>query len=173
MDIKVLQKSNTFSTLSTGGSKIGSWFDRRARKLSMKCSKSISVLGKTKLYFIRSCNYSRCKYEIFQSTISVVDSICPFNCLISNPLSILLLSKVDVWREHFEAEVSNLSAVGTFGFTINLMFIFFSNVWICFKVYLEKSKENVFSCWQWCHCHFQTSLFLLKKNIHCAISVTS
>ena len=94
MDIKVLQKSNTFSTLSTGGSKIGSWFDRRARKLSMKCSKSISVLGKTKLYFIRSCNYSRCKYEIFQSTISVVDSICPFNCLISNPLSILLLSKV-------------------------------------------------------------------------------
>ena len=46
MDIKVLQKSNTFSTLSTGGSKLGSWFDRRARKLSMKCSKSISVLGK-------------------------------------------------------------------------------------------------------------------------------
>jgi len=45
MDIKVLQKSNTFSTLSTGGSKLGSWFDRRARKLSMKCSKSISVLG--------------------------------------------------------------------------------------------------------------------------------
>ena len=49
-----------------------------------------------------------------------------------------------MWREHFEAEVSNLSAVGTFGFTINLMFIFFSNVWICFKVYLEKLKENVF-----------------------------
>ena len=152
MDIKVLQKSNTFSTLSTGGSKIGSWFDRRARKLSMKCSKSISVLGKTKLHlptYIRSCNFRSCKLQNLHSTISVVDSICPFNCLISNPLSILLLSKVYVWREHFEAEVSNLSAVGTFGFTtINLMFIFFSNVWICFKVYLEKLKENVFSCWQ-------------------------
>ena len=47
MDIKVLQKSNTFSSLSSGGQKIGSWFDRRARKISMKCSKSISVLGKT------------------------------------------------------------------------------------------------------------------------------
>ena len=46
MDIKVLQKSNTFSSLSSGGQKIGSWFDRRARKISMKCSKSISVLGK-------------------------------------------------------------------------------------------------------------------------------
>jgi len=45
MDIKVLQKSNTFSSLSSGGQKIGSWFDRRARKISMKCSKSISVLG--------------------------------------------------------------------------------------------------------------------------------
>ena len=45
MDIKVLQKSNTFSSLSSGGQKLGSWFDRRARKLSMKCSKSIT-LGK-------------------------------------------------------------------------------------------------------------------------------
>ena len=45
MDIKVLQKSNTFSSLSTGSQKLGSWFDRRARKLSMKCSKSIT-LGK-------------------------------------------------------------------------------------------------------------------------------
>lgn len=47
MDIKSLQKSNTFtSSLSSGGLKIGSWFDRRARKISMKCSKSIT-LGKT------------------------------------------------------------------------------------------------------------------------------
>jgi hypothetical protein len=43
MDIKVLQKSNTFSSLSTGSQKLGSWFDRRARKLSMKCSKSITL----------------------------------------------------------------------------------------------------------------------------------
>ena len=54
MDIKVLQKSNTFSSLSTGGQKIGSWFDRRARKISMKCSKSISVLGKAKIHFLVS-----------------------------------------------------------------------------------------------------------------------
>ena len=48
MDIKSLQKSNTFtSSLSSGGLKIGSWFDRRARKISMKCSKSMT-LGKTK-----------------------------------------------------------------------------------------------------------------------------
>jgi hypothetical protein len=46
MDIKVLQKSNTFSSLSTGSQKLGSWFDRRARKISMKCSKSIT-LGKS------------------------------------------------------------------------------------------------------------------------------
>ena len=47
MDIKSLQKSNTFaSSLSSGGLKIGSWFDRRARKISMKCSKSMT-LGKT------------------------------------------------------------------------------------------------------------------------------
>ena len=46
MDIKVLQKSNTFSSsLSSGGLKLGSWFDRRARKISMKCSKSMN-LGK-------------------------------------------------------------------------------------------------------------------------------
>lgn len=77
MDIKMLHKSNTFSSLSTAGSNSGgpngahsangvgaaasahnvapakrggassiaSWFDRRARKLSMKCSKSIT-LGK-------------------------------------------------------------------------------------------------------------------------------
>ena len=43
MDIKVLQKSNTFSSLSTGSQKLGSWFDRRARKISMKCSKSITL----------------------------------------------------------------------------------------------------------------------------------
>ena len=48
----MLQKSNTFSSLSAAVSSkrsttstIGSWFDRRARKLSMKCSKSIT-LGK-------------------------------------------------------------------------------------------------------------------------------
>ena len=60
MDIKSLQKSNTFSSslssgglksntfsssLSSGGLKLGSWFDRRARKISMKCSKSMT-LGK-------------------------------------------------------------------------------------------------------------------------------
>ena len=46
MDIKSMQKSNTFaSTLSSGGLKLGSWFDRRARKISMKCSKSMT-LGK-------------------------------------------------------------------------------------------------------------------------------
>ena len=47
MDIKQLslQKSNTFSSLATGGHRLGTWFDRRARKLSMKCSKSIT-LGK-------------------------------------------------------------------------------------------------------------------------------
>lgn len=49
MDIKSLQKSNTFtSSLSSGGLKLGSWFDRRARKISMKCSKSMT-LGKTLL----------------------------------------------------------------------------------------------------------------------------
>ena len=47
MDIKSLQKSSSFtSSLSSGGLKIGSWFDRRARKISMKCSKSMT-LGKT------------------------------------------------------------------------------------------------------------------------------
>ena len=46
MDIKSLQKSSSFtSSLSSGGLKIGSWFDRRARKISMKCSKSMT-LGK-------------------------------------------------------------------------------------------------------------------------------
>ena len=46
MDIKSLQKSTSFtSSLSSGGLKIGSWFDRRARKISMKCSKSMT-LGK-------------------------------------------------------------------------------------------------------------------------------
>ena len=55
MDIKVLQKSNTFSSLSSGGQKIGSWFDRRARKISMKCSKSISVLGKQIHTIILAC----------------------------------------------------------------------------------------------------------------------
>ncbi len=47
----MLQKSNTFSSLSAVSKRstttIGSWFDRRARKLSMKCSKSIT-LGKKK-----------------------------------------------------------------------------------------------------------------------------
>lgn len=44
MDLKVLQKSYTFSSsLSTGSQKLGSWIDRRARKLSMKCSKSITL----------------------------------------------------------------------------------------------------------------------------------
>ena len=46
MEIKTLQKSNTFSSLATGGQRLGTWFDRRARKLSMKCSKSIT-LGKS------------------------------------------------------------------------------------------------------------------------------
>ena len=57
MDIKSLQKSSSFtSSLSTGGLKIGSWFDRRARKISMKCSKSVHGLGKIRYllyYFIR------------------------------------------------------------------------------------------------------------------------
>ena len=61
MDIKMLQKSSTFSSLSgvvghVGpnnvntktkskpiGSNLGSWFDRRAKKLSMKCSRSITL----------------------------------------------------------------------------------------------------------------------------------
>jgi len=46
MDIKTmgLQKSNTFSSLTTGGQRLGTWFDRRARKLSNKCSKSLGVV---------------------------------------------------------------------------------------------------------------------------------
>merc|ERR1712223_279787 len=46
MDIKTmgLQKSNTFSSLTTGGHRLGTWFDRRARKLSNKCSKSLGVV---------------------------------------------------------------------------------------------------------------------------------
>ena len=54
MDIKMLQKSSTFSSLSgvvpvnkpknkLPGSNLGSWFDRRAKKLSMKCSRSITL----------------------------------------------------------------------------------------------------------------------------------
>lgn len=43
MDIKSLQKSNTFSSLASGGQRLGTWFDRRARKISMKCSKSITL----------------------------------------------------------------------------------------------------------------------------------
>ena len=58
MDIKMLQKSSTFSSLSgvvghvpavsnkpknKPGSNLGSWFDRRAKKLSMKCSRSITL----------------------------------------------------------------------------------------------------------------------------------
>jgi len=43
MEIKTLQKSNTFASLATGGQRLGTWFDRRARKLSMKCSKSITL----------------------------------------------------------------------------------------------------------------------------------
>ena len=59
MDIKMLQKSNTFSSLSGHvpvsvasakknkplgmGSNLGSWFDRRAKKISMKCSRSITL----------------------------------------------------------------------------------------------------------------------------------
>ena len=48
MEVKMLQKSNTFTSLSAVSKRstsIGSWFDRRARKLSMKCSRSIT-LGK-------------------------------------------------------------------------------------------------------------------------------
>jgi len=43
MEIKTLQKSNTFASLASGGQRLGTWFDRRARKLSMKCSKSITL----------------------------------------------------------------------------------------------------------------------------------
>ena len=46
----MLQKSSTFTSLSSaaaGKKKTGhgfsSWFDRRARKLSMKCSRSITL----------------------------------------------------------------------------------------------------------------------------------
>ena len=50
----MLQKSSTFSSLSgvvpvnkpknkLPGSNLGSWFDRRAKKLSMKCSRSITL----------------------------------------------------------------------------------------------------------------------------------
>ena len=57
MEIKTLQKSNTFASLASGGQRLGTWFDRRARKLSMKCSKSIT-LGKFKLcwYLKKSLN---------------------------------------------------------------------------------------------------------------------
>ena len=41
MEIKTLQKSNTFASLASGGQRLGTWFDRRARKISMKCSKSL------------------------------------------------------------------------------------------------------------------------------------
>ena len=43
MEIKQLQKSSTFSSLASGGQRLGTWFDRRARKISMKCSKSITL----------------------------------------------------------------------------------------------------------------------------------
>jgi len=43
MDIKSLQKSNTFTSLASGGQRLGTWFDRRARKISMRCSKSITL----------------------------------------------------------------------------------------------------------------------------------
>ena len=43
LEIKTLQKSNTFSSLATGGQKLGTWFDRRARKISMRCSKSLTL----------------------------------------------------------------------------------------------------------------------------------
>ncbi|QQP41628.1 Cyclindependent kinase 17like, partial [Caligus rogercresseyi] len=45
----LIHKSSSFSALSSGSAKIGSWFDRRARKLSMKCSRSIT-LGKSLSY---------------------------------------------------------------------------------------------------------------------------
>jgi len=43
MEIKTLQKSNTLASLASGGQRLGTWFDRRARKLSMKCSRSITL----------------------------------------------------------------------------------------------------------------------------------
>lgn len=43
IDIKTMQKSSTFSSLASGGQKLGTWFDRRARKISMRCSKSITL----------------------------------------------------------------------------------------------------------------------------------
>ncbi|XP_023338797.1 cyclin-dependent kinase 17 isoform X3 [Eurytemora carolleeae] len=43
IEIKTMQKSNTFSSLASGGQRLGTWFDRRARKISMKCSKSITL----------------------------------------------------------------------------------------------------------------------------------
>merc|ERR1719334_1732147 len=44
VDIKSLQKSSSFtSSLSSGGQRLGTWFDRRARKISMKCSKSMTL----------------------------------------------------------------------------------------------------------------------------------
>ena len=70
MEIKMLQKSSTFSSLSSGtnhnnnnnkkssSSSIGSWFDRRARKLSMRCSKSIT-LGKTSSL---ACSHTQKRY---------------------------------------------------------------------------------------------------------------
>lgn len=67
MDIRVLQKSSTFTSLSTTHAvstagvvstagphpaakakkkaSLGAWFDRRARKITLKCSRSIT-LGK-------------------------------------------------------------------------------------------------------------------------------
>ena len=54
MDIKTMQKSNTFSSLATNGQKLGTWFDRRARKISMRCSKSITLGTKIVLHIFYS-----------------------------------------------------------------------------------------------------------------------
>ena len=72
MDIKMLQKSSTFSSLSSSaaaaakknkpasvvvGGNLGSWFDRRAKKLSMKCSRSITLGESKKTKAMSQLNY--------------------------------------------------------------------------------------------------------------------
>ncbi|CAG0912646.1 unnamed protein product [Notodromas monacha] len=62
VDVRLMQRSSTVSTLSSGSAKIGSWFsalsDRRRNKKSMKASKSITLAVKL------SGKNSKCQFRL-------------------------------------------------------------------------------------------------------------
>ena len=159
MEIKMLQKSSTFSSLSSGtnhnnnnnkkssSSSIGSWFDRRARKLSMRCSKSIT-LGKTsslacshtqKRYTKILISYPHSKLPPFFDLTSMMVEVKYCGCCL--PPVLFLCSDVRVHTNHAPVGRSYLSVVPFWGCRI------YSKVQLLFNLaeqnfYSESGKKN-------------------------------